>query len=234
MSDATPSDGADVRSAHRSEAERTTVRLRACAKASAKRALDVALSATALVVLSPVIVGTAVAVYTSLGRPVLFRQRRPGLHGRPFELVKFRTMRSPRQDENPATTDAVRLTAVGRRLRELSLDELPSLWNVFCGEMSLVGPRPLLMQYLQRYTPQQARRHAVKPGITGWAQINGRNANSWETKLALDVWYVDHQSLLLDVLILARTVRTVLSKSGISYDGAATMPEFTGTHVGSA
>ncbi len=194
-----------------------------------KRAIDVAVSAAALVALGPVIAVTAAAVRISLGSPVFFRQRRPGLHGVPFELVKLRTMRAPRPGEDLVASDARRLTPLGVFLRQRSLDELPTLWNVFKGDMSLVGPRPLLMQYLDRYSPEQARRHLVKPGVTGWAQINGRNALDWETKLALDVWYVDHRSLRLDLAILARTVGHVLRPDGISHGADATMPEFRGT-----
>jgi sugar transferase EpsL len=197
-----------------------------------KRTLDVVASASALFVLSPVLAGTACVVRLSLGSPVLFRQQRPGRHGIPFELIKFRTMRQPRPGEDLVSTDAVRLTRVGSFLRERSLDELPTLWNVLKGDMSLVGPRPLLVQYLERYTPEQARRHEVKPGITGWAQINGRNLLDWEKKFELDVWYVDHQSLWLDLFILARTVRQVLQREGISYGGYATMQEFLGSSAG--
>ncbi len=164
-----------------------------------------------------------------LGSPVLFRQVRPGLHGRPFTMVKFRTMTDERGPDGDLLPDAQRLTAFGRFLRASSLDELPELWNVLKGEMSLVGPRPLLMEYLTLYTPEQARRHKVRPGITGWAQVNGRNAISWADKFALDVWYVDHRSLCLDVQILWRTVRKVLVRDGISAAGEATMTKFTGS-----
>jgi lipopolysaccharide/colanic/teichoic acid biosynthesis glycosyltransferase len=167
----------------------------------------------------------AAAIRVTMGSPVLFRHRRIGRGSRPFTLLKFRTMRAGR----PGEADEARLTPLGRWLRALSLDELPQLWNVLRGDMSLVGPRPLLPQYLGRYTPQQARRHHVLPGITGLAQVEGRNALSWEEKLQLDVWYVDHQSLSLDARILARTVRAVLSRRGVSADGHATMPEFMGT-----
>jgi lipopolysaccharide/colanic/teichoic acid biosynthesis glycosyltransferase len=194
-----------------------------------KRALDIAVSTSALLTLSPVLVGAACAVRLSMGRPVFFRQRRPGLNGEPFELVKFRTMRSARPGEDECATDAMRLTRVGRVLRDYSLDELPTLWNVLRGDMSLVGPRPLLMQYIGRYSPEQARRHLVKPGVTGWAQTNGRNAIDWSRKLALDVWYVDHQSLALDFEILASTLVKVLRREGISHGPEATMPEFMGT-----
>jgi lipopolysaccharide/colanic/teichoic acid biosynthesis glycosyltransferase len=196
--------------------------------AAAKRALDLAVSASALVALAPVIAATAGAVRWSMGSPVLFRQERPGLFGRSFRLIKFRTMRELRSGEDPGKSDAVRLTRVGRFLRERSLDELPTLWNVLVGDMSLVGPRPLLMRYLDRYTAEQARRHDVKPGVTGWAQVNGRNTLDWERKLELDVWYVDHQSFWLDLGILARTVKSVVRREGISHAGEATMSEFMG------
>lgn len=188
-----------------------------------KEAFDRILAVLALLVLSPLMAALAVAILATQGRPVLFRQTRPGRHGRPFDLVKFRTMR---EGGGP---DEVRLTALGRFLRSISLDELPELWNVVRGDMSLVGPRPLLMKYLPRYSREQGRRHEVKPGITGWAQINGRNALTWEEKLALDVWYVDRRSLLLDLGILARTVGQVVLRKGITHPGAATMPEFTGS-----
>jgi sugar transferase EpsL len=189
---------------------------------TAKRLFDLALTLPGLVLLSPVLLGVALAVRLSLGPGVFFRQQRPGLHGRPFTILKFRTMR------NGAGTDAERLTAFGRLLRSSSLDELPELFNVLAGDMSLVGPRPLLMQYLPRYSPEQARRHEVPPGITGWAQINGRNALTWDEKFALDVWYVDHRSLPLDLRILWRTVLAVVRRQGISAAGEATMPEFMG------
>ena len=163
-----------------------------------------------------------------LGSPVLFKQVRPGLHGKPFKMVKFRTMTDERGPDGALLPDAQRLTPFGRFLRASSLDELPELWNVLKGEMSLVGPRPLLMEYLPLYSPEQARRHEVRPGITGWAQVNGRNAISWADKFALDVWYVDHRSLWLDVRILWLTVRKVLVRDGISAAGEATMPRFEG------
>ena len=166
-----------------------------------------------------------------LGSPVFFRQVRPGLHGKPFEMVKFRTMTSERGPDGQPLLDAVRLTPFGRFLRGTSLDELPELWNVLKGDMSLVGPRPLLMEYLPFYTPEQARRHEVRPGITGWAQVNGRNAISWEDKFQLDVWYVDHRSLWLDIKILWLTVKKVLVRDGISAAGEATMPRFTGSNT---
>ena len=171
----------------------------------------------------------AVLVRLNLGRPVLFRQPRPGLHGRVFELIKFRTMTDARDPHGKLLPDAQRLTRFGRWLRSTSLDELPEVLNVLKGEMSLVGPRPLLVQYLDRYTPQQARRHEVPPGLTGWVQVKGRNALSWEEKFRLDVWYVDHHSLWLDLRILVLTVWQVLRRHGVSAPGDATMPEFMGS-----
>jgi lipopolysaccharide/colanic/teichoic acid biosynthesis glycosyltransferase len=193
-----------------------------------RRAIDTAVAAAVLVVLSPVLFVVAVAIAGGLGRPVLFRQRRPGLHGRAFTLVKFRTMLEV-DERRGLITDADRLTGLGRALRTTSLDELPTMWNVLRGEMSLVGPRPLLMRYLDLYTPVQARRHLVRPGVTGLAQVSGRNALSWEDRLALDVWYVDHRSLALDAWICARTALTLLRREGIAAPGESTMPEFTGT-----
>jgi sugar transferase EpsL len=194
-----------------------------------RRFFDVLASALGLVVLSPLLAAVALVVLLTLGRPVLFRQIRPGLHGRPFELIKFRTMRIDPAAGSGIDSDFRRLTRTGRFLRASSLDELPELWNVLRGDMSLVGPRPLLMQYLGRYTPEQARRHEVKPGLTGWAQVNGRNALSWEEKFALDVWYVDHRSFWLDVRILFLTLWRLVRPHGISADGEATMPEFMGS-----
>jgi lipopolysaccharide/colanic/teichoic acid biosynthesis glycosyltransferase len=193
-----------------------------------KRAVDVAASAVGLVVTAPVQLVTAGAVLAAHGRPVLFRQDRPGRDGEIFELVKFRTMRHP---DATHVTDAERLTGLGRFLRSTSLDELPTLWNVLKGEMSLVGPRPLLVEYLPRYSPSQARRHEVRPGITGLAQVSGRNALTWDEKFALDVQYVDNRSLRLDLTILWRTVRSVLARDGISEEGQATMTPFLGTVV---
>ncbi|MDR3641293.1 MAG: sugar transferase [Humidesulfovibrio sp.] len=187
---------------------------------TAKRLFDLALVLPGLIVLFPLMLATALAVRLALGPEVFFRQQRPGLGGRPFVILKFRTMRA-----GPGT-DAERLTRFGRFLRAASLDELPELLNVLKGDMSLVGPRPLLMHYLPLYNAEQARRHEVPPGITGWAQVNGRNAQSWEERFALDVWYVDNRSLWLDVRILARTVLSVLRREGISAAGEATMPEF--------
>lgn len=173
--------------------------------------------------------GAAVAVLLSMGRPILFKQTRPGLYGRPFQILKFRTMRIDPKLGGGIDSDAQRLTRVGLLLRKTSLDELPELWNVIRGDMSLVGPRPLLTQYLDRYTPDQARRHLVRPGLTGWAQVNGRNSLPWEQKLALDTWYVDNRSFLLDLKILFLTMGHVLRASGISGEGTATMTEFMGS-----
>ena len=181
-----------------------------------KRGLDIAAAATGLLVLSPVLAWVALAVAATQGLPVLFRQLRPGLHGRPFTILKFRTMRSPRPGEVWYLTDEQRITRLGRFLRATSLDELPELWNVLRGEMSLVGPRPLLMEYLEKYTPEERRRHDMPPGITGWAAVNGRNALRFRDRLELDVWYVDHWSLLLDIRILAMTVIQVLRRTDVS------------------
>ena len=194
-----------------------------------KRLLDLFAAALALLLLVLPLLALAWLIRRKLGSPVLFRQVRPGLLGRPFTMVKFRTMTDERGPDGALLPDAQRLTPFGRYLRASSLDELPELWNVLHGDMSLVGPRPLLMEYLPLYTPEQARRHSVRPGITGWAQVNGRNAISWAEKFALDVWYVDHRSLWLDVRILWLTVRKVLVRDGISAAGDATMPKFNGT-----
>ena len=194
-----------------------------------KRGLDVTVSAVGLVLSAPVQLVTAGIVLATDGRPVLFRQARPGKDGVVFELVKFRTMRHP---DATHVSDADRLTTVGRFLRSTSLDELPTLWNVLKGDMSLVGPRPLLVEYLPRYSPEQARRHEVRPGVTGLAQVSGRNGLSWEDKFALDVEYVDQRSLGLDVSILVRTVRSVLRRQGISGQGEATMSVFAGSPAG--
>ena len=193
-----------------------------------KRLIDVLVAAVALIILSPLILVVALLVRARLGSPVLFTQERPGLHGKPFTMIKFRTMLDARDENGALRPDSERLTDFGRRLRSSSLDELPELWNVLTGDMSLIGPRPLLMHYLPLYSAEQARRHDVPPGITGWAQINGRNAIGWDQKFALDTWYVDHWSLALDAKILAASVKSVFSKHGISADGEATMPEFTG------
>jgi sugar transferase EpsL len=188
-----------------------------------KRLLDIKVSLLGLIILSPLLGVIALTVMVSIGSPVIYRQQRPGLKGKPFHLFKFRTMREGEGE------DVERLTWLGRFLRRFSLDELPELWNVLKGDMSLVGPRPLLMQYLGRYTPEQARRHEVKPGITGWAQVNGRNAVSWEQKFAYDVWYVDHRSFGLDLKILFLTFWKVLRGEGVTQAGQATMEEFKGS-----
>lgn len=193
-----------------------------------KRLFDMLVSLGLLIVLALPLLLLAAVVCRKLGRPVLFRQVRPGLLGRPFAMVKFRTMTDARDPHGHLLPDAERLTSFGRFLRASSLDELPELWNVLRGEMSLVGPRPLLLEYLPLYSPGQARRHEVRPGITGWAQINGRNAVSWDERFLLDVWYVDHRSLWLDLKILWLTVRKVVIREGISAQGEATMPRFTG------
>ncbi len=197
-----------------------------------KRLFDLLIAVPALIVLSPVMAAIAVLVARYHGRPILFKQVRPGFGGKPFVIYKFRTMNDARDAQGRPLPDAERLTRFGRFLRSTSLDELPELLNVLRGEMSLVGPRPLLMQYLERYTPEQRRRHEVKPGITGWAQVNGRNALSWEDRFALDVWYVDHQSLALDLKILLLTLWRVLQREGISQDGHVTMTEYLGSQPG--
>jgi sugar transferase EpsL len=198
-------------------------------KAAAKRGMDVVVAALALAVLWPVMLAVGVAIRAFDGRPVIFRQRRPGLKGRPFTLLKFRTMREARDAEGRLLGDGARLTALGKVLRELSLDELPQLWNVFRGDMSLVGPRPLLMQYMARYSSEELRRHDVKPGITGWAQIHGRNAVTWQERFALDLWYVENWSLALDARILFRTPWQIVTWNRVSRAGHATMPEFMGS-----
>ena len=194
-----------------------------------KRCFDLVVALVALLALAVPLLVLVWLVRSKLGSPVLFRQIRPGLDGKPFEMVKFRTMTDERGTDGALLPDAQRLTPFGRFLRASSLDELPELWNVIKGDMTLVGPRPLLMEYLPLYTPEQARRHEVRPGITGWAQVNGRNAISWEEKFALDVWYVDHRSLWLDLRILWMTLRKVLVRDGISAAGEVTMPRFTGS-----
>jgi lipopolysaccharide/colanic/teichoic acid biosynthesis glycosyltransferase len=193
-----------------------------------KRVTDICIAAVALLLAAPLLLLVAIAVRVNLGSPVLFRQQRPGLHGRPFTMVKFRTMRDAIGRDGRPLPDAERLTRFGTLLRSTSLDELPELWNVLRGEMSLVGPRPLLMEYLDRYTPEQARRHEVRPGVTGWAQVNGRNALSWDERFRLDVWYVEHRSLRLDLQILTRTLTMVLRRTGVSAHGEATMSLFEG------
>jgi lipopolysaccharide/colanic/teichoic acid biosynthesis glycosyltransferase len=197
-----------------------------------KRVLDVVMAAAGLLVLSPVLWVTATAVRLSIGSPVLFRQLRPGLEGRPFTMYKFRTMHDALDAGGNPLPDAARLGQLGRFLRATSLDELPELWNVLRGDMSLVGPRPLLMEYLPLYSPEQARRHEVRPGVTGWAQVNGRNAIGWDEKFALDVWYVENRSFWLDLKILLLTVKKVFVREGISESGEATMTRFTGSAVG--
>ncbi|MGQ0727853.1 sugar transferase [Acidovorax sp.] len=193
-----------------------------------KRMFDLLLSLVSLMVLALPLLALYGLVRTKLGSPVLFRQIRPGLHGRPFILVKFRTMTDERSSDGYLLPDAQRLTAFGRFLRASSLDELPELWNVLRGEMSLVGPRPLLMDYLPLYSLEQMRRHEVRPGITGWAQVNGRNALNWNERFKLDVWYVDHQSLWLDLRILWLTISKVIGREGITAQNEVTMPRFTG------
>lgn len=193
-----------------------------------KRVFDIVLATIALVVLSPVIALVAWQIGRKMGSPVLFRQVRPGLNGKPFEMVKFRTMKDAIDAAGNPLPDFERLTPFGQFLRSSSLDELPELWNVLKGDMSLVGPRPLLMEYLPLYSPEQHRRHEVRPGVTGWAQINGRNSLSWDEKFKLDVWYVDNRSLWLDIKVLSLTVKKVVVRDGISADGEATMSKFTG------
>jgi lipopolysaccharide/colanic/teichoic acid biosynthesis glycosyltransferase len=193
-----------------------------------KRTLDLLLATLALLLLGLPLLFLVWQVRRKLGSPVFFQQTRPGLQGRPFKMVKFRTMTDARGPDGQLLPDAERLTAFGRFLRASSLDELPELWNVLKGDMSLVGPRPLLMEYLPLYSPEQARRHHMRPGITGWAQVNGRNAISWEDKFALDVWYVEHRTLWLDVKILWMTIKKVLVREGISAAGESTMPRFEG------
>lgn len=191
--------------------------------------MDILLSALALILLSPVIAWTSWKVRKHLGAPVVFRQSRPGLNAKPFELVKFRSMRDARDSAGNPLPDAERMTPFGHFLRASSLDELPELWSVLKGDMSLVGPRPLLNEYLPLYSAEQARRHDVRPGITGWAQVNGRNSLSWEEKFKLDVWYVDNHSVWLDIKILFMTVKKVLIREGISADGEVTMSKFSGS-----
>lgn len=196
-----------------------------------KRVIDFIVSILGLVLLLPIFLIVALIIWFTLGTPIIFRQIRPGLHGKPFKMYKFRTMSDKQDIDGKPLPDAQRLNRLGIILRGTSLDELPELINVLKGDMSLVGPRPLLMQYLARYSPEQARRHEMKPGITGWAQINGRNAITWEEKFALDLWYVENWSLGLDLKILARTIKLVLKREGINAEGTATMPEFMGTAI---
>ncbi len=194
-----------------------------------KRVFDLVIGGLAFLCFLPLLIAVAIMIRLTLGSPVFFRQMRPGLLGRPFMLVKFRTMTEEMDAEGRPLPDADRLTRFGRFLRSTSLDELPELWNVLKGDMSLVGPRPLLMEYLPLYNARQARRHEVKPGLTGWAQVNGRNALTWEDRLEMDVWYVENQSMLLDLKILWRTIWIVLQREGISHQGRATMERFTGS-----
>lgn len=194
-----------------------------------KRILDVTIASTALVLLSPVYALVAYKVKKNLGSPVLFRQTRPGLHGQPFEMIKFRSMKDAMDAAGHPLPDSERLTPFGKMLRATSLDEMPELWNVIKGDMSIVGPRPLLMEYLPLYNSEQAKRHEVRPGITGYAQVNGRNAISWEKKFELDTWYVKNQSLWLDFKIMLKTVKKVLAKDDISAEGEVTIQKFTGS-----
>ena len=194
-----------------------------------KRILDVVIASTALVLLSPVYALVAYKVKKNLGSPVLFRQTRPGLYGQPFEMIKFRSMKDALDTAGNPLPDSERLTPFGKMLRATSLDEMPELWNVIKGDMSIVGPRPLLMEYLPLYNSEQAKRHEVRPGITGYAQVNGRNAISWEKKFELDTWYVENQSLWLDFKIMLKTVKKVLAKDDISAEGDVTMHKFTGS-----
>ncbi|MTD11550.1 sugar transferase [Acinetobacter sp. YIM 103518] len=194
-----------------------------------KRLLDIVIASIALILLSPVYFIVARKVKKNLGSPVLFRQVRPGLHGKPFEMIKFRTMKDAVDANGNPLPDSERLTPFGKMLRATSLDEMPELWNVIKGDMSIVGPRPLLVEYLPLYNEEQAKRHDVRPGITGYAQVNGRNAISWEKKFELDTWYVENQSLWLDFKIMIKTVKKVLAKDDISAEGEVTMSKFTGT-----
>lgn len=193
-----------------------------------KRLFDIVISLFALIILSPILLIVRSKVAKNLGSPVLFKQKRPGLHGKIFKMMKFRSMRNAIDETGNVLPDSERLTEFGKKLRATSLDELPGLWNVLKGDMSLVGPRPLLVEYLPLYSQEQAKRHNVRPGITGWAQVNGRNAISWDEKFKLDVWYVENQSFWLDIKILFLTVKKVFIKEGISQDGEATMSKFTG------
>lgn len=195
-----------------------------------KRVIDIIVSGLALILLCPIMICVALLVFTKMGSPILFKQVRPGQKGRPFVLYKFRSMNIPRENQNSVKYDSERLTKIGKFLRSTSLDELPQLYNILKGDMSLVGPRPLLMQYIDRYTPEQYKRHDVKPGITGWAQVNGRNAITWEQKFALDVWYVDHWTLMLDIKIFLLTILTVVRREGISSQTQITMSEFMGSN----
>jgi sugar transferase EpsL len=192
-----------------------------------KRVFDIIVAISSLLILLPVLAVVAVAIYVKMGRPIMFSQIRPGIHGAPFKMFKFRTMLQSTDKTGALLSDEMRLTRFGKFLRSTSLDELPELWNVLKGDMSLVGPRPLLMEYLPLYSAEQARRHEVKPGITGWAQVNGRNALSWDEKFVLDVWYVDNQSIKLDLTIILKTIYFVFKRSGINNKGHSTMPKFS-------
>ncbi len=194
-----------------------------------KRSLDIIIASTALILLSPLYLYVAHKVKKNLGSPVLFRQIRPGLHGKPFEMIKFRTMKDALDEQGNPLPDSERLTPFGKMLRSTSLDEMPELWNVIKGDMSIVGPRPLLMEYLPLYNTEQAKRHNVRPGMTGYAQVNGRNAISWEQKFKLDTWYVENRSLWLDFKIMLQTVKKVIAKDDINEAGEVTMTKFTGT-----
>ena len=194
-----------------------------------KRFVDVVGAGVGLIFLSPILVIVAIAIRIEMGPPIFFRQTRPGLHGKPFVLLKFRTMHDNVDLQGNVLADSERLTKFGRILRRTSIDEIPALWNVLVGDMSLVGPRPLLMEYLPLYSFEQARRHEVRPGITGWAQVNGRNAISWEQKFAYDVWYIEHQAIGLDLIILWKTIMKVIAAEGISQDGHVTMEKFRGS-----
>ena len=194
-----------------------------------KRLLDIIIASIALILLSPLYAFVAYKVKKNLGSPVLFRQVRPGLHGKPFEMIKFRTMKDAVDEQGNPLPDSERLTPFGQMLRSTSLDEMPELWNVIKGDMSIVGPRPLLMEYLPLYSPEQSKRHDVRPGMTGHAQVNGRNAIGWEEKFKLDTWYVENQSIWLDFKIMFKTVHKVLAKDDISAEGEATMTRFTGS-----
>ena len=195
-----------------------------------KRLLDIIISLSALILLAPLYAIIGYKVKKNLGSPILFKQTRPGLHAQPFDMIKFRTMKDATDASGNLLPDSMRMTAFGKMLRSSSLDELPELWNVLKGDMSLVGPRPLLMEYVPLYNKEQTKRHEMRPGITGWAQINGRNAISWEEKFQLDVWYVDNHSIRLDFKILLLTLKKVFIKEGISADGEVTMTKFTGSH----
>lgn len=196
-----------------------------------KRLLDIIIASVALVLLSPLYIFVAYKVKKNLGSPVLFRQVRPGLHGKPFEMIKFRTMKDALDEQGNPLPDSERLTPFGKMLRSTSLDEMPELWNVIKGDMSIVGPRPLLMEYLPLYNTEQAKRHNVRPGMTGHAQVNGRNAIGWDEKFKLDTWYVENQSVWLDFKIMLKTVKKVIAKDDINEAGEATMSKFTGTNI---